>query len=281
MYHHAKFAILGTFATGLLLLAAACGGDDNGNGGNITGGDLDDIATERGLTPEDMRHALQQYVPPGEYDEFVMFASGGHSGQMLVIGLPSMRILKTIAVFTPEPWQGYGYGADWGEGVLEGGNPEIPADVDLSWGDTHHPAISETGGEYDGRYLYIQDRANGRVAFVDLRDLRTKQIVAVPNIQTSHGGMFVTPNSEYVHVSSKFPVPQPEGSYADVSEYQEKFRARRPGSRSTRRQGVWTWTRASRWSFLPTARTSPTRERRSAMVGASSAPSTQRWLRAA
>src|SRR3972149_9961332 len=57
-----------------------------------------------------------------------------------------------------------------------------------------------------------------------MRDFRTKQIYAVPNIQTSHGGMFVTPNSEYVHVSSKFPVPWPEGTYADVSEYQEKFR---------------------------------------------------------
>jgi nitrous-oxide reductase len=135
-----------------------------------------------------------------------------------------MRILKVIAVFTPEPWQGYGYGTDWSEQVLEGGNPDIPANVELGWGDSHHPAISETEGEYDGRYLYIQDRANGRVGFVDLRDLRTKQLVAVPNIQTSHGGMFVTPNSEYVHVSSKFPVPQPEGSYADVSEYQEKFR---------------------------------------------------------
>ncbi len=222
MNRRVYFAILGT--VGVLLVAAACGGDNKGGPATNGGGELDDIAAERGLTPEDMRHALQQYVPPGEYDEFVMFASGGHSGQVLVIGLPSMRILKTIAVFTPEPWQGYGYGADWGEGVLEGGNPEIPDNVDLSWGDTHHPAISETGGEYDGRYLYIQDRANGRVAFVDLRDLRTKQIVPVPNIQTSHGGMFVTPNSEYVHVASKFPVPQPEGSYADVKEYQEKFR---------------------------------------------------------
>ena len=62
------------------------------------------------------------------------------------------------------------------------------------------------------------------MAMIDLADMRTKQIVAVPNIQTSHGGMFVTPNSEYVHVSSKFPSPWPEGSYADVSEYQQKFR---------------------------------------------------------
>jgi nitrous-oxide reductase len=211
-------------ASGVLLLSLAASvscDDDEGNGGGSGNVDLDSIASERGLTPEDMKHALQQYVPPGKFDDYVMFASGGHSGQMLVIGLPSMRILKTIAVFTPEPWQGYGVGADWGEKVLEEGNPD---GTSLSWGDTHHPAISETGGEYDGRYLYIQDRANGRVGFIDLRDMRTKQIVAVPNIQTSHGGMFVTPNSEYVHVSSKFPVPWPEGSYADLAEYQEKYR---------------------------------------------------------
>jgi nitrous-oxide reductase len=206
----------------LLFLAVACGDDDSGSSGG--GGDLQQIADQRGLTPEDMRHALMQYVPPGTHDEYVQFASGGQSGQVLVIGVPSMRILKTIAVFTPEPWQGYGYGADWGNTVLGEGNPDVPANVNLTWGDTHHPAISETNGEYDGRYLYIQDRANGRVAFVDLADFRTKQIFAVPNIQTSHGGMFVTPNSDYVHVSSKYPVPQPEGTYADVSEYQQKYR---------------------------------------------------------
>ena len=135
-----------------------------------------------------------------------------------------MRILKIIAVFTPEPWQGYGYGADGGNQVLAEGNPAIPEGTDLTWGDTHHPAISETGGDYDGRWLYIKDRANGRLAMVDLTDWRTKQIVPVPNIQTSHGGMFVTPNSEYVHISSKFPMVWPAGSYADLSEYQEKYR---------------------------------------------------------
>jgi nitrous-oxide reductase len=209
---------------GLLLGFSACG-DDSGGSNNAGGNDdLQAIADERGLTPENMEAALKMFVPPGSTDEYVMFASGGHAGQVLVVGMPSMRILKTIAVFTPEPWQGYGYGADWGEKVLDEGNPTIPENVDLEWGDTHHPAISETEGDYDGRYLYIQDRANGRMAMVDLRDFRTKQIVAVPNIQTSHGGMFVTPNSEYVHVSSKFPAAQPEGSYADVADYQEKFR---------------------------------------------------------
>src|SRR3989337_1901761 len=102
-----KGALAAAAVTGLLvLLAAACGGDgdDGGNGG--ADGDLQQIADDRGLTPEDMRHALQQFVPPGSYDDYVMFSSGGHSGQVLVIGMPSMRILKVIAAFTPEPWPG-------------------------------------------------------------------------------------------------------------------------------------------------------------------------------
>ena len=93
-------------------------------GGASTGsGDLDAIAKARGLTPEDMQHALKQFVPPGKHDDYVMFSSGGHAGQVFAIGMPSMRLLKTIAVFTPEPWQGYGYGADWGDKVLKEGNP--------------------------------------------------------------------------------------------------------------------------------------------------------------
>ncbi len=187
------------------------------------GGDLAAIANARGLTQEDLEHAAEHFVPPGQYDDYIMFASGGHSGQVLVVGVPSMRILKVIGVFTPEPWQGYGYGADWGEEVLAQGNPTNPA-AELTWGDTHHPALSETKGDYDGRWLYINDRANGRMAMIDLRDMRTKQIVAVPNIQTSHGGMFVTPDSEYVHISSKFPMPWPPGSYADLSDYQKSYR---------------------------------------------------------
>src|SRR5215813_4536576 len=83
-------------------------------------GQLLDIAQSRNLSPEDAAHALKTFVPPGGRDEYLLFASGGHSGQIHVIGVPSMRLLKTIAVFTPEPWQGYGYGADWSEEALSG-----------------------------------------------------------------------------------------------------------------------------------------------------------------
>jgi nitrous-oxide reductase len=161
--------------------------------------DLMALAAARGLSPEDAAHAVKSFVPPGKHDDFFLFASGGHSGQVHVVGVPSMRLLKTIAVFTPESWQGYGYGADWSEKVLnEGGK-------DLRWGDSHHPALSETDGKYDGRFLFINDRANGRIAMVDLSDFRTKQIMKVPNIQTSHGGIFATPDTKYVHISSMVP----------------------------------------------------------------------------
>ena len=167
-------------------------------------GNLLQIAETRGLSPEDAARALKTFVPPGGRDEYMLFASGGHSGQIHVIGVPSMRLLKTIAVFTPEPWQGYGYGADWSEQALNGEGAS-PANESLRWGDSHHPALSETDGKYDGRFIYINDRAHGRIAMVDLADFRTKQILKVPNLQTSHGGIFATPDTKYVHIASKVP----------------------------------------------------------------------------
>ncbi len=82
------------------------------------------VIQERELTPDDVTAALATFMPTGRFDEYVMFASGGHSGQVLVIGMPSMRLLKAIAVFTPEPWQGAGYGVK--ESALEPtGKPAI------------------------------------------------------------------------------------------------------------------------------------------------------------
>jgi len=169
-------------------------------------GDLLKLAEARGLSPEDAARAVKTFVPPGGRDEYFLFASGGHSGQVHVIGVPSMRLLKTIAVFTPEPWQGYGYGADWSEEALTNGKsgPNEPGEP-LRWGDSHHPALSETDGKYDGRWLYINDRAHGRIGMVDLGDFRTKQVMQVPNLMTSHGGIFATPDTKYVHISSKVP----------------------------------------------------------------------------
>jgi len=186
-------------------------------------GDINAIIEDRGLTVEQAEGALLTYVPPGEYDPYIMVSSGGHSGNIHLVGVPSMRMLKTIPVFTPESWSGYGQGSDLSELVLEEGSSDKQARK-LAWGDTHHPAISETAGEYDGRWVYIQDRANGRLGFVELRDFKTKQIIDIPNAQTTHGGAFVTPNSEYIHVSAMTPRPQTEDGYAPLEEYAEKYR---------------------------------------------------------
>jgi len=179
------------------------------------------IAQARQLAPDAVSAAARTFVPPGQKDEYYMFASGGHSGQVLVVGLPSMRLLKVIATFSTEAWQGYGYGADWSQRVLEGGSDGSAAP--LTWGDTHHPALSETNGDYDGRWLYINDRANGRIAMIDLRDFRVKQLLKVPNMMTSHGGVFATPNTEYVHISSKVPTVW-GGGYAPLEQYKDKYR---------------------------------------------------------
>ncbi|MDR7544840.1 MAG: Sec-dependent nitrous-oxide reductase [Armatimonadota bacterium] len=179
------------------------------------------IAQARQLGPDAVSAAVRSFVPPGKQDEYLMFSSGGHSGQILVIGIPSMRLLKVIGTFSTEPWQGFGYGADWSQKVLEGGSNGSAAP--LTWGDTHHPALSETNGDYDGRWVYINDRANGRIAMVDLRDFRVKQIVKIPNMMTSHGGVFATPNTDYVHVSSKIPTVW-GGGYAPLEQYKDRYR---------------------------------------------------------
>jgi nitrous-oxide reductase len=175
------------------------------SGAGAPAGDLMSIAAARGLSPEDAARAVKTFVAPGQHDEYVLFASGGHSGQILAFGIPSMRLLKAIAVFTPEPWQGYGYGSEWGKTALSLGGVSANDHEPLRWGDAHHPALSETDGDYDGRWIYINDRAHGRIGMVDLKDFRAKQVLKVPNIQTSHGGIFATPDTKYVHISSKVP----------------------------------------------------------------------------
>jgi nitrous-oxide reductase len=186
-------------------------------------GETSGTAQDLALTGDQQQAALKTYVPPGKYDPYFVFASGGHSGQVFVYGVPSMRLLKVIPVFTKDAWQGYGFGSDQGDAVFAAGFDPSTSDP-VYWGDTHHPALSETGGAYDGRWLYINDRANGRIAMVDLRDFKTKEIYDIPNIQTSHGGCFVTPNSDYVHISSMTPCPWTDTNYAPLSRYQEDFR---------------------------------------------------------
>ncbi|SFV64625.1 Nitrous-oxide reductase [hydrothermal vent metagenome] len=182
-------------------------------------GALEKVMKDRGLTENDVIHAAKTYNPTGGRDEYIVFSSGGQSGQMIVYGVPSMRILKYIAVFTPEPWQGYGYDVDSLK-VLREGNIR---GREINWGDTHHPALSEKDGKYDGKWLVINDKANPRLAVIDLEDFETKQIVVNPVFKSAHGGAFFTQNSDYIIEAAQYAAPF-DNNYHSIEEYKETYR---------------------------------------------------------
>jgi nitrous-oxide reductase len=187
-------------AASLLLAAAACG--PRGTQGRNA--QVADVATA----------ARRTYVAPGQQDEFYLFYSGGHSGQVYVAGIPSMRHIATIPVFAPYPATGYGFDVESRE--MLGG---------YTWGDVHHPAPSRTNGDYDGRWLFVNDNANNRVARIDLRDFKTKQILGpIPNAMGNHGSSFTTANTEYALVASRFSIPIPKGTVAPTSRYATDYR---------------------------------------------------------
>lgn len=180
---------------------------------------LTKIANERKLNVDDLLAAAKTYTPSGRHDEYVLFSSGGQSGQVFAIGVPSMRLLRSIAVFTPESWQGYGF-AGKDDPVIE--RLKFKGTLN-AWGDTHHPALSETKGDYDGQFLFIGDKANARVAVIDLRDWETKQIVKNPLTISDHGASFVTPNTDYIIEGGQYGTVLGYG-YAPPEDYQKSYR---------------------------------------------------------
>ncbi len=181
--------------------------------------DLTKLANERRLNADDLLAAAKTYTPSGRHDEYILFSSGGQSGQVFVIGVPSMRLLRSIAVFTPESWQGYGFAGEH-DRVRE----ELKINgKGVDWGDTHHPALSETKGEYDGQFLFIGDKANARLGVIDLRDFETKQVVKNPLTISDHGAAFVTPNTDYVVEGGQYATVLGYG-YATPDEYKEAYR---------------------------------------------------------
>jgi nitrous-oxide reductase len=116
-------------------------------------------------------------------------------------------------VFAPYPATGYGFDEE-SKRLL--GN--------YTWGDVHHPALSKTQGDYDGRWLFVNDNGNNRLARIDLRDFKTKQILGpIPNSSGNHGSAFVTSSTEYALVASRFSIPVPAGSYAPLSQYATRY----------------------------------------------------------
>jgi nitrous-oxide reductase len=187
------------------------------------GNPLDAVIQARGLTPDEAEAALKTFVAPGKYDDFLMVTSGGHRGTIMLYGIPSMRLLKEVPVYAPDSWQGWDQGeVESGEVIKKGSYADgLPAQT---WGDLHHPQISLTNGKYDGEWLIGTDKSAGRVAIASMKDFKTKSIYKIPNTSSDHHGLF-TDNSEYIVVSTFFPIPfdSPKG-YAPIEDYKSKYK---------------------------------------------------------
>lgn len=160
--------------------------------------------------------ASQVYVQPGDHDEFYAFLSGGFSGQLSIVGLPSGRLLKVIPVFSQYPENGYGYSEET-KPMLETSFGFIP------WDDLHHTALSHTDSKADGRWIFVNGNNTPRVARVDLTHMETAEILEIPNTGGNHASPFVTANTEYVVSASRFSIPVPNRDMP-IGEYKGNFK---------------------------------------------------------
>jgi nitrous-oxide reductase len=161
--------------------------------------------------------AQKVYVAPGDHDDYYAFLSGGYSGQLSVWGLPSARFLKVIPVFSQDPETGYGYSEET-KPLLETSYGFIP------WDDSHHPHISQTDGDADGRWIFINGNNTPRIARIDLQTFETKEILELPNTGGNHASSFVTSNTEYVIGATRFSIPYEMDLDVPIDSYSDEFR---------------------------------------------------------
>jgi nitrous-oxide reductase len=151
--------------------------------------------------------AQKVYVAPGEKDEVYMFTSGGFNGQIGVYGIPSARLFKIIPVFSLHSENSYGYDDETKDMLLTSKGY-------VTWDDTHHPEISLTNGNHDGRWLFINGNNTPRIARIDLTTFETKEIIELPNTAGGHASPFITENTEYAMSATRFSIPIPQRDIA-------------------------------------------------------------------
>ncbi len=159
------------------------------------------------------------FVHPGEQDEYYGFWSGGHSGEVRILGIPSMRELMRIPVFNTCSATGWG---------LTDESKRIKGDsAHILSGDSHHPHMSMTDGRYNGKYVFINDKANSRVARIRCDVMKVDKMITIPNVQAIHGlRVQKVPETKYVICNSEFEIPMDNNgttTLEDVSTYRSLF----------------------------------------------------------